>query len=287
MSLLWPEIFLPRRGSRRRNSTNGTHQPAIALAPDVQLACAAVRAGGSSIMRHFGNGSASRDLEVESYEAIREVIGRASPADRLLSRIDSAADHARAERVWIVEPLDGTREFMSRVPEFAVMAALWSRAKLTTAAIYLPADDALYFAAAGCGAYKVHNQHTSQVLAGTAHQPVRVVAGRSFLEYIVVDLCSHIGAVMGTTGSLGLRSTLIAEGSRDLCVHAIAALPEWATAAPELILREAGVRVTDCTGAALTYNKVTPVHDYGFLAGVPDVHEQAIAYLLERINARG
>jgi 3'(2'), 5'-bisphosphate nucleotidase len=287
MSLHWPEVLLQRRGSRRHISTNGTSKSAIALVPDVQIACEAVRAGGKSIMRHFGNGSSSRDLEVESHLAIEQVIRNAFPDDRLLSRINGARDPGLAERVWIVEPLDGTREFMSRVPEFAVMAALWSEEALRAAAIYLPADDALFFAAAGSGAFKAHKQHTSQVLAGTSHQPVRVVAGRSYLEYIVVDLCSHIGAVMGTTGSLGVRSTLIAEGSRDLCLHAIAALPEWETAAPELILREAGVRVTDCTGAPLSYNKITPAHDYGFLAGVPDVHERAIAYLLERINAQG
>jgi 3'-phosphoadenosine 5'-phosphosulfate (PAPS) 3'-phosphatase len=282
----WPEVFLQRRGMRRRNSADGSSDPVIALMPDIRVACEAVRAGGTSIMRHFGNGSSGRDLEIESYYAIQQVIQNAFPDDRLLSRIE-AADHPQAERIWIVEPLDGTREFMSRVPEFTVMAALWSRDALTAAAIYLPADDALFFAAAGSGAFKVHKQHTSHVLASMSHQPVRVVAGRSYLEYIVVDLCGHIGAVMGTAGSLGVRSTLIAEGSRDLCLHAIAALPEWETAAPELILREAGVRVTDCTGAPLAYNKVPPVHDYGFLAGVPDVHERAIAYLLERINAQG
>jgi 3'(2'), 5'-bisphosphate nucleotidase len=71
------------------------------------------------------------------------------------------------------------------------------------------------------------------------------------------------------SGSVGVKCALIAERERDLYIHPVPYLKEWDTCAPEVILREAGGAVTDCTGAPLRYNKRDPVQPHGIVACAP------------------
>jgi 3'(2'), 5'-bisphosphate nucleotidase len=78
------------------------------------------------------------------------------------------------------------------------------------------------------------------------------------------------------SGSVGIKCSLIAERQRDLYIHPVPYLKEWDTCAPEVLLREAGGMVTDCTGALLQYNKSNPVQPHGILACAPAVFERVL-----------
>ena len=101
---------------------------------------------------------------------------------------------------------------------------------------------------------------------------VRVVGSRSHTEPLVAELCRCDGYTdIEPCGSVGVKCARIAEGRRDLYVHPVPYMSEWDTAAPEIILTEAGGSVTDCHGRHLHYNKPDPRQPHGILAAHPAV----------------
>jgi 3'(2'), 5'-bisphosphate nucleotidase len=79
------------------------------------------------------------------------------------------------------------------------------------------------------------------------------------------------------SGSVGIKCALIAEGQRDLYVHPVPYLKEWDTCAPEVLLAEAGGRVTDCRGEPLRYNKLDPAQPHGIVACAAAIHADVLA----------
>jgi 3'(2'), 5'-bisphosphate nucleotidase len=78
------------------------------------------------------------------------------------------------------------------------------------------------------------------------------------------------------SGSVGIKCALIAEGKRDLYIHPVPYLKEWDTCAPEVLLREAGGRVTDCLGGPLRYNKTEPAQAHGIVACAAEIHAEVM-----------
>jgi 3'(2'), 5'-bisphosphate nucleotidase len=256
---------------------------------ELSLACAAARAGGAAVMEFYGDtsyqsktgGSPVTAADDASNTAVLQLIRDAFPNDAILSEEsrDSAA-RLSANRLWIIDPLDGTKEFIARIPEFAVMIALLNNSRLVVAAVYRPVDDALYFASVDGGAFRAQHGATAQLRVDPHRRPIRAVGSRSHAEPTVSRLYDALGATVEPCGSVGVKCALIAEGQRDLYVHPVPYMSEWDTAAPELILREAGGVVTDCTGAALCYNKQDPHQPRGILAAAShELHENVIGKL--------
>lgn len=159
------------------------------------------------------------------------------------------------ETFWLIDPLDGTKEFIKRNGEFTVNIALIHRHQPVLGVVFAPAKDLCYFASEGCGAFKQIGDAEPQIIRVAAAAPptVRVVGSRSHgaiaLELYLSRLGEHALVSVGSS----LKLCLVAEGSADLYPR-IGPTSEWDTAAAHCVVREAGGEVTDLSGAPLRYN---------------------------------
>jgi len=157
---------------------------------------------------------------------------------------------------WLVDPLDGTKEFIAGRDEFTVNIALITNAIPTLGVIYLPAQDCIYWGQTGKGAFKAHgNQNPIQI--HTKQTPARgatVVGSRSHSNTQTEEWLSEQKIVSFQPAGSSLKFCKVAEGSADLYPR-FGRTMEWDTAAGHAILLAAGGRVETTTGAPLTYGK--------------------------------
>lgn len=176
------------------------------------------------------------------------------------------------ETLWVVDPLDGTKEFIKRNGEFTVNIALVHHSVPVMGVIYLPVKRELYFAAEGKGAYKLSDFSMGAELswedlmasavrlpAEKGHKPFVIVASRSHLTpetetYIAEMRKLHKEVELVSSGS-SIKICLVAEGKADVYPR-FAPTMEWDTAAGHAIAREAGMEVYQAgTEIPLCYNK--------------------------------
>lgn len=113
-----------------------------------------------------------------------------------------------------------------------------------------------------------------------APESLRLVGSRSHAEPMLIQLQTALNITdVAPGGSVGVKCSRIAEGERDLHVHPVPYLKEWDTCVPELLLREAGGWVSDCSGEPLVYNKPSPRQPHGILACRPGVAPRVLPVL--------
>ncbi|MFD1723025.1 inositol monophosphatase family protein [Amnibacterium endophyticum] len=172
----------------------------------------------------------------------------ARPADAVLSE-EAADDPARldADRVWIVDPLDGTREFSEHRDDWAVHVALWTRTgglaagAVATGAGVRSTDDPRAAAA-----------DPAPVLAG--ERPLRLAVSRSRPPAVVDALVRRLGAEPVPMGSAGVKTMAVVDGTVDAYVHG-GGQYEWDSAAPVAVARAAGLHTSRLDGSPLEYNR--------------------------------
>jgi 3'(2'), 5'-bisphosphate nucleotidase len=175
---------------------------------------------------------------------ILEALAAARPDDAILSE-ESADDLARldADRVWIVDPLDGTREFGEPGrPDWAVHVALAIGGTAAVGAVALPAEDV------------VLATDPPPALAPPAGGPVRLVVSRTRPPAITETLQSALGAVLVPMGSAGAKAMAIVRGQADVYAHA-GGQYQWDSAAPVAVAAAAGLHVSRLDGSPLVYNE--------------------------------
>jgi 3'(2'), 5'-bisphosphate nucleotidase len=255
----------------------------------LDTAAAIARAAGAAAMRFYGSAGATLKADESPVTAadhaandviVRE-LRRAFPGDAVLSE-ESRDDLSRleAERVWIVDPLDGTKEFLSQNGEFSIMIGLAVGGEAVLGVVYLPDGDVLYGAARGLGAWVERGGAAREPLrcAQAAGEAIRLVGSRSHPDPLLVRIQEELGVTdVLPCGSVGVKCSRIAEGARDLYVHPVPYLKEWDTCAPEVLLREAGGTVTDCLGRPLRYNKRRTAQPEGILACGPGLVDRVVA----------
>jgi 3'(2'), 5'-bisphosphate nucleotidase len=163
------------------------------------------------------------------------------------------------EYCWILDPLDGTKEFVAKNGEFAINLALCHKNQVILGIVYAPVSDMLYWAIKGQGAYKESLDGEVVKLQSKPHHELetsfRIVTSRSHLSPASQELIDTFeNAIILHKGS-ALKFLLIAEGNADIYPRHGPTM-EWDTAAPHLILEEAGGSVVDLVNnKPLTYNK--------------------------------
>ena len=216
---------------------------------------------------------------------IVDLLRGAFPDDAVLSEESAdSADRLRARRVWIVDPLDGTKEFLAQNGEFAVMIGLAVDGRAVLGVVHQPAGDLLLYAAEGGGTWREDAGAPPVRLRCTDADPraLRLVGSRSHPDALLVRIQQALGITdVRPSGSVGVQCGLIVRGERDLYVHPVPYLSEWDTCAPEVLVREAGGFVGDCTGAPLRYNKPVPRQPHGIVACGPG----AVGPVLEQVRA--
>jgi 3'(2'), 5'-bisphosphate nucleotidase len=183
-----------------------------------------------------------------SHEFLTAALADARPGDVVLSE-EGADNPARltARRVWIVDPLDGTREFGEPGrTDWAVHVALWESDAndLTAGAVALPAQDRVLSTA----------EPPPPLAAGEAPAKIRVVVSRSRPPQFVRNISGLIDAELVPLGSAGAKVAAVINGEVDAYVHG-GGFYEWDTAAPVAVARAAGLHASRIDGSDLAYNQ--------------------------------
>jgi 3'(2'), 5'-bisphosphate nucleotidase len=182
-----------------------------------------------------------------SHEFLMKALADARPADAVLSE-EGADDQRRlqAERVWIVDPLDGTREFSEPGrPDWAVHVALWEVGELAAGAVALPA------------------QGLTLATPDVAPPPAtpgaaRIVVSRTRPPAIALRVREQLDGALVEMGSAGAKVAAVVQGLADVYVHA-GGQHEWDSAAPVAVARAAGLHTSRIDGSALVYNQADSV----------------------------
>ena len=196
--------------------------------------------------------------DLASHHCLTEGLESLRPKYPVLSEeasVFSFEQRACWETFWLIDPLDGTKEFIARNGEFTVNIALIHRHEPVLGVIYAPAMDLCYFAAEGCGAFKQVGAAEPKPIRVRPQAPpaVRVVGSRSHGTLALRLYLSRLGRHELTSIGSSLKFGLVAEGRADIYPR-VGPTSEWDTAAGHCLVKEAGGAVTDLTGEPLRYN---------------------------------
>ncbi len=170
------------------------------------------------------------------------------------------AERSQFERCWLVDPLDGTKEFVSRNGDFTVNIALINDNGLELGVVYVPVHDELYWAVRKQGAFSEKNGQTSKLACakfGLKDEGLALVASRSHLNEETQFVITQFAKPTLVSRGSSLKFLMLATGEAHVYPR-LAPTMEWDTGAAQIILEEAGGAVIDHeTGLPLQYNKVS------------------------------
>jgi myo-inositol-1(or 4)-monophosphatase len=251
-----------------------------------ELAERAAREAGAIVRRYYESGVRVAEkgpdnpvtkADLEANACIHELIAAAFPDDGWLSEETADSTERLAKRrVWVVDPLDGTKEFIQHIPEFCVCVALVENGRPVAAAEYNPAADRLYSAARGAGT--MVNGAAARVSTTSKVPDAVVLASRSedkrgewdpFKNRVHVQL----------TGSVAFKLAELSTGKGD-STFTLTPKNEWDICAGTLLVEEAGGRVTDLTGKPLVFNQPSPLRP-GMIASNGVLHDGLLELIAE------
>ena len=210
---------------------------------------------------------------------IVEELRKRFPNDAILSEEEKDdLTRIRKSRAWVIDPMDGTKEFIARRGEFAVMIGLAVNGIAQLGVVYQPTEDKLYSAAPGEGATLSERgvARSLRVSAIADFAQATMALSRSHLSGRTESIRSKLGIERTIqTGSIGVKVGLICEGRADVYIQG-RGTSLWDTCAPEAILQEAGGKMTDSLGHSFRYD-VTEVRNLqGVIATNGALHEKVV-----------
>ncbi len=195
--------------------------------------------------------------DLESQRVILDGLARLTPDVPVLAEESAQApwsERSAWRELWVVDPLDGTREFVKRNGEFTINIALVAQHAPILGLIYAPALDVLYWGGAGQGAFRRRGAEPETAIRVTAcEDPVRVVGSRSHDSPQTAAYLAGLGSYTQSGVGSSLKFCLVAEGAADLYAR-FGPTSEWDTAAGQAVLEAAGGHVTTLAGKPLRYN---------------------------------
>ena len=247
----------------------------------------AVRAG-AILLEHYahpsvrwkGRGNPVTEADRLAGAFLARELRRRFPGDGILSE-EEPDDDARLKRrrVWIIDPLDGTVEFIAHRDEFAVMIGLAVDGIARLGIVYQPPAQKLYYATEGSGAFLIENRATRLLRVSSASNPAAMTLALSRSHHSPdVDLIRRELGIETTIclGSMGLKAGLICEGSAHLYLNTSRNTSQWDACAPDAILHEAGGRMTDLFNTRLRYNDKETRNLRGVIASNGTIHDQVV-----------
>jgi 3'(2'), 5'-bisphosphate nucleotidase len=179
-----------------------------------------------------------------------------------------AAERRRWRRLWVVDPLDGTKEFIKGLPEYTVNIALVHECVPVLGVIYVPPVGRLYAAAQGEGARRCEGGHETLLHPRGAARPRSAVVSRSHLSPETEGFLARLGITTSLPSGSSLKMCAVAEGAADVYPR-LGPTRLWDTAAGAAIAREAGCDVVDLAGQPLAYDLARGLTQAGFLVCAP------------------
>ena len=247
---------------------------------ELEVARTAAREAGAILLRHYEDGTKqwekSEDnpvtlADLESDRAIQEILAKAFPEDAILSEETvSTLDRLENERVWIVDPMDGTKEFTKKIPEFAASIALSFRGQPVVGVIQNPVTGTAVWASQGAGCFRDGQRVTVNRPEGL-DQAV-VIASRTEISRDQFAPYEGWFKDLQPVGSIAWKLACVASGAGDLNIS-VAPKNEWDVCAGDCLVREAGGRYVDFDGQPRVYNQAKTLIDCGMAAGAAPLLE--------------
>lgn len=216
----------------------------------------------------------------------------AFPDDGMLSEEEEDVVELRLnrDRVWIVDPIDGTAGFVRKDGDFAVQIGLADTGKAVVGVVLLPFHGVTYYATAGGGSFKETSGDRAQLTASTEtdYSKMFMAVSRNHPSSKIRTVFQSLG-VKGelNRGSVGLKIGLIADQTCDLYIHLSHRTKLWDTCAPQVILEEAGGKLTDLFGEEFRYDIEDLQNHGGICATNGAAHDETIRRLRPMLNEFG
>ena len=257
------------------------HLPHPLLAPVIELA----RRAGEVILPYWranvavvakADASPVTAADIAAHHLLVAGLQALAPDIHVLSEEDAdipLSERATWERWWLVDPLDGTKEFISGSEEFTVNIALIEQGRVVFGVVSMPTNNRCYFGGAGLGAWRSDDEdHAAPISVRTAPAPgeaFTVVASRRHTspeqERLLAGLSESLGDLQLTSVGSSLKFCLLAEGAAD-CYPRLAPTSQWDTAAAQGVLEGAGGEVLDLAGETFSYPSRESLLNTSFLA---------------------
>ncbi|MCO7225191.1 3'(2'),5'-bisphosphate nucleotidase CysQ [Pleionea sp. CnH1-48] len=201
------------------------------------------------------------EADLASHNVIESALKKLTPEIPVLSEEStdiSFAERQKWERFWLVDPLDGTKEFIARNDDFTTNIALVENGRSVLSVIYVPVFDVFYMAAKGLGAYKIEQGEKQRIQVRTVplvndEKHYTIVASRRHGLDKVEALCQKLPHYDLSSRGSSLKMCMVAEGLAD-CYPRLAPTSEWDTAAAHCIVEEAGGQLVRTDFEELRYN---------------------------------
>jgi 3'(2'), 5'-bisphosphate nucleotidase len=263
-------------------------------APEIETALAAATEAGQHIMAFYeklepilgATSSITTQADKDSQDIILSRLYAAFPKDGFMGEEETplylTLPHS-GRRMWIVDPIDGTKGFALKVDQFCIMIALVENGEPVVGVVHDPANGRTTYAAKGAGCYAIDS--------GKPALPCKVSQTNSLSEAVVTKthskakgktegLSSHLGAKgLYETYSAGLKLARIARGEADVYVNDYPTYHDWDICAGHILVTEAGGKVSDLKDRPLMYGNRSGPSDTGFMASNGIIHSEGLERL--------
>ena len=244
---------------------------------ELEKLCDICSAAGAEIMGIYARGfsvyhktdaSPLTEADLRSDEIIRRSLESSFPGCVIWSEESTSSVAAKTDTFFLVDPLDGTKEFLQRSGEFTVNIALVEGGYVTAGVVFAPALGEMFFAAKGLGAWKrdAKGLHAIYVRPNDADRALRILGSRSHgVDRLRACLANVKRPYTFVAAGSSLKFCRIADGSADLYLR-LGPTSQWDTAAAQCVLEQAGGQVLDRRGRPLRYGLNLPVLNPDFCA---------------------
>lgn len=267
---------------------------------EVAVAVRAARSACPQVLRHFHKENQiefKKGLEPvtladkECHHIVTAELQKAFPMDSILSEeATDNFDRLNQKRVWIVDPVDGTKEFIEGILEFVIMVGLSIDGYPSLGILLQPGSGRLYIGVPGHGSYRVAHGNITELKVSerTRIQEMRVALSRRHMTPFMEEIVNKVGFGTGIRmGSAGLKAALVAEQRADCYLFASQGMKEWDMCAPAALLLGAGARVTDCWGSPMKFNQEDVRLPRGFVTSNGTQHDHIVEIVRSRCDALG
>ena len=217
------------------------------------------------------------DADLQSNKIIKEILSVTKHS--ILSEEDvDDKNRLSNDMIWIIDPLDGTSDFIDKTGEFTVMIALIENQKPILGVIAWPTEKTLFVAQKNAGAFRYSDNEWEKISVTKISElpKCRTIGSRHHLSDKEKDFIEKIGIKDFTSIGSSLKVGKISSGQAEVYITTTNKMKEWDTAASHCIISEAGGKMTDMLGNELTYNNENVYHQNGILVTNGLIHEKIL-----------
>ena len=260
--------------------------PIVNKIPELDIAIKAAREAGNAILEIYqgdfktskkNDDSPITDADLKSNEIIKEIL---SQTEHTILSEEDKDDPSRLSKdiIWIIDPLDGTSDFIDKTGEFTVMIALIKNKKPVLGVIGWPTEKTFFVAQKGSGAFRYSNDEWKKISVTTLAElsKCRAIGSRHHLSDKEKLFIKKLGIKDFTSIGSSLKVGKISSGEAEVYITTTNKMKEWDSAASYCIISEAGGKMTDMLGNDITYNNKEIFHQNGILVTNGLIHNKIV-----------